>query len=214
MTRIRERPLQSIPCRGCGVVFRDHRRSRAYCSDDCRLLYKAALLFRCCCGVSREFEIVVSFSPADKLVHEADSRRFASGHRACRIKYLESIGRELSCRCVLCDERSPAASKSNGSQRKLKRERSLVYRNHGPEVFERDNLVCQICLLPTDPRAHPSDDMYPTLDHVLQVRWGGSDDLDNLRTAHRWCNIKREHLWGDDQTIREQAEARFSGRVE
>lgn len=58
-------------------------------------------------------------------------------------------------------------------------------------VYGRDELICQICLEPTDPSASPSSDWYPSLDHVVPRSKGGSDRQDNLRTAHRWCNAVR-----------------------
>lgn len=42
---------------------------------------------------------------------------------------------------------------------------------------------------PTDPNARVMDDAYPHIDHVDARTFGGSDDLENLQTAHRFCNI-------------------------
>lgn len=58
-------------------------------------------------------------------------------------------------------------------------------------VYERDHLICQICLEATDPLADPSSDWFPSLDHIVPRSRGGSDDIGNLRTAHRWCNSVR-----------------------
>lgn len=60
-----------------------------------------------------------------------------------------------------------------------------------PEVYRRDGLVCQICLEPCDPNAESSSDWYPSLDHIVPRSKGGSHNLENLRTAHRWCNAVR-----------------------
>lgn len=51
-------------------------------------------------------------------------------------------------------------------------------------VLERDGYTCRIdgCT-----EHGPAD----TADHVIPRAMGGSDDLDNLRAAHRLCNLRR-----------------------
>lgn len=61
------------------------------------------------------------------------------------------------------------------------------------EVYDRDGLVCQLCDEPTEPDSPPMSDWHPTLDHIVMVSEGGSDHVDNLRVAHRWCNVARNH---------------------
>lgn len=61
-------------------------------------------------------------------------------------------------------------------------------------IYERDGYECQICGEATDPSADPWSDWYPSLDHIVPRSQGGSDDDDNLRTAHRWCNAARGDL--------------------
>lgn len=55
----------------------------------------------------------------------------------------------------------------------------------------RDGWVCQICLWPIDPRLKHPDRWSATLDHVVPLSEGGSDDMANLRLAHRYCNRLR-----------------------
>lgn len=61
-------------------------------------------------------------------------------------------------------------------------------------IYERDNWTCQICHEPVEPDANPLSDWFPSLDHIVPRSQGGSDDDDNLRTAHRWCNAVRGDL--------------------
>ena len=68
-------------------------------------------------------------------------------------------------------------------------------------IYDRDGWTCGICLEPVSRTAPPNDPWAPTLDHVLPRALGGSDELDNLRLAHRWCNTvrgKNEWLTIDD----------------
>jgi len=55
-------------------------------------------------------------------------------------------------------------------------------------IYERDGHVCQLCHEPTDEAGGPQGPWWPTLDHILPVSRGGTDEPANLRTAHRWCN--------------------------
>lgn len=61
-------------------------------------------------------------------------------------------------------------------------------------IYASDNWCCQICSEPVDATAHPLSDWYPSLDHIVPRSHGGSDDVTNLRTAHRWCNSVRGDL--------------------
>lgn len=61
-------------------------------------------------------------------------------------------------------------------------------------LFARDSWTCQICDEPVDYLADPLSDWYPSLDHIVPRSKGGTDEIANLRTAHRWCNSVRGDL--------------------
>lgn len=52
-------------------------------------------------------------------------------------------------------------------------------------VWERDGGICGLCSLPV-----PFDRTMHA-DHILLKSMGGSDALENLRTTHRACNLRR-----------------------
>lgn len=58
-------------------------------------------------------------------------------------------------------------------------------------IYVRDSWSCHLCYGRVDVSVPPMNGRYPTLDHVVPKSLGGSDDPDNLRTAHRWCNSAR-----------------------
>lgn len=58
-------------------------------------------------------------------------------------------------------------------------------------VYERDQWSCHLCGEDTNPDAGPSSDWFPSLDHVTPRSMGGDESMENLRTAHRWCNSVR-----------------------
>ena len=63
-------------------------------------------------------------------------------------------------------------------------------------IYERDAWTCGICLEPVADGLPPHDPWQATLDHVVPRSAGGSDEADNLRLAHRWCNAVRSNRAG------------------
>ena len=60
-------------------------------------------------------------------------------------------------------------------------------------IYERDGWVCQICFEPVDRDADVQGDLFPSLDHIVPQSRSAVPDhsVENLRTAHRICNIRR-----------------------
>jgi 5-methylcytosine-specific restriction endonuclease McrA len=61
------------------------------------------------------------------------------------------------------------------------------------QIADRDGHTCGICGGPVD--MHVPGLFGPSIDHVVPVSRGGSNEADNLQLAHRICNIrKRDRL--------------------
>lgn len=56
------------------------------------------------------------------------------------------------------------------------------------EVFKRDNYTCVEC------RARKSDGATLHIDHIIPVSKGGTDELDNLQTLCKDCNLSKSDL--------------------
>lgn len=83
--------------------------------------------------------------------------------------------------------RRPARKKRVKAEPKSKRRRVRITRNKRHLVYVRDNFLCQLCggaVLDQDERS---------LDHLIPVYKGGSDDKENLVLAHKACNAYRRH---------------------
>lgn len=74
---------------------------------------------------------------------------------------------------------------------RLQRAGSKGGRSRWPALIERDGLECWLCHRPVDIAARWNAAVAPTADHVIPLARGGSDDLGNLRLAHRSCNSRR-----------------------
>lgn len=68
-------------------------------------------------------------------------------------------------------------------------------------IFERDGYRCYLCGFRTvsGPTTR-TDPARPTLEHVVPVSRGGLHTADNLRTAHRICN-----MWKGDRAVAPRA---------
>ncbi len=53
-------------------------------------------------------------------------------------------------------------------------------------VFERDSYCCQSC-------RKTNQETELTIDHIIPLARGGSNDLSNLQTLCRSCNLKKRH---------------------
>ena len=62
------------------------------------------------------------------------------------------------------------------------------------DVIDRDRNICQICneIVPSD-LTDPNDPMYPHIDHIVGLSYGGSNLFSNVRLTHRQCNLTRKN---------------------
>ena len=72
-----------------------------------------------------------------------------------------------------------------------RRRRKGRHRIRREEVFQRDDYLCWICGLATNPKARVPELDAPTVDHVIPRAFGGTHDPENLRCAHLSCNSRR-----------------------
>lgn len=192
-----------VACKGCGIIFESHQKSRLFCCYSCNLAFRFAKLGSCVnCEEKVPFEYTIGLDRNEPGTPLGD---FPAQHVPCRAMFLERVGREDDCRCAECKKRKDLTD----SIPKTGQRRATFHGRHRQTVLQRDKFICQICGLPTDPDASPSADQYPTLDHIVRVIDGGDDDSDNLRTAHKWCNTASSSSPFGDSWVQERALVRF-----
>lgn len=57
------------------------------------------------------------------------------------------------------------------------------------EIAERDGYQCQLCGLPVDMAATGRDK--PSIDHIVPLSRGGTDEIQNVELAHFGCNSSK-----------------------
>jgi hypothetical protein len=66
-------------------------------------------------------------------------------------------------------------------------------------LFERDGWKCGICRRKVDPALRYPDPNAPSLDHIVPVADGGTNEPGNLRLTHLRCNCSRGRRGGNEQ---------------
>ena len=82
-------------------------------------------------------------------------------------------------------------------RRKLKSNGNINWNISLKQLYERDKGICYICNKKTDINDYEirndgtfiAGDNYPSIDHLIPVNKGGTHTWDNVRLAHRHCNI-------------------------
>lgn len=59
------------------------------------------------------------------------------------------------------------------------------------EVYERDEWLCGLCLLPVDRTLVYPDPSSASLDHILPLSKGGHHVLENVQLGHLSCNVRK-----------------------
>jgi HNH endonuclease len=202
------------------VTFVSHTKTVAYCSDECKNYANYLRVGGWCwlCDARCEPRPWFYLTLEIRNQTEVMSRSFAHEHAKCLRDFLDGRGRSTNCRCRRCrSEEStlddPDIIRVNKAAGAGARSRAQGYKRHRDLVLARDNWTCAICGVSFDLNARMTDDQYATLDHILPAAEGGSDELDNLRSAHRWCNMARERGFATDAEIRAVARGKFAGRV-
>ncbi len=91
-----------------------------------------------------------------------------------------------------------AASKKlpNSGPARYGAQRGLYDRNRKIIIATQD--ICAICGRPVDKKIQAPDPMSATVDHIIPLSKGGSNELDNLQLAHRCCNrAKGDKLYSE-----------------
>ena len=66
-------------------------------------------------------------------------------------------------------------------------------------IFERDGWKCGICHRKVDRTLRHPDAAAPSLDHIIPVAEGGTNEAANLRLVHLRCNLSRRNRGGNEQ---------------
>lgn len=88
-------------------------------------------------------------------------------------------------------EANPDRGREKSRRRRVRILNGVVEKFTELEIFERDNWICQICLVEVDKTLPFPMSMSKSLDHIIPVAKGGSHTRENVRLAHLVCNMRK-----------------------
>lgn len=150
-------------CAHCGRSFTAKNRARVYCyNETCK---QGAYKKRAAAGIRRLLERTVNCDGCDAtFVSTRPEARWCS--KAC-------------------------ANRHWGNVRARQRRRATTARYIDRAIFDRDGWICHICKASVDPTLPRTHDAGATIDHVIPLSRGGTDEPSNVATAHWRCNREK-----------------------
>jgi 5-methylcytosine-specific restriction endonuclease McrA len=153
----------AVECAQCGTPFTTTYAQAKYCSERCRQTYRNGLT--------------------------STAVRTAKAGRRCA-----HCGGEISVdkdsRAGFCSRRCAVASRNLFVKLATRADRPKA-RAFRASVAERDGWRCQLCGASVDrERTHP-DPWSGSLDHIVPLARGGTNDFANLQLAHLGCNLSK-----------------------
>lgn len=155
-------------CRHCGSEFEPKQERQLSCSYQCGYLYRDSLKPRC--------------------------PEWAAGRRVVREIPCMDCGAPVLSRAnrQSCPDCKAQRNRSTNRRKNAKRKGAPVgVRYTLTELGERDGWSCHLCTEPVDKTLPGTAAQGPTVDHLVPLSKGGTDEFDNVALAHRACNIRR-----------------------
>lgn len=90
-----------------------------------------------------------------------------------------------------CNSAAHQATRQNARKAGEKRPDQLQFR---ALIAERDGWLCGLCGKRVDSSLRHPDPMYGSIDHVVPLAAGGSNEMVNLQLAHLVCNLRKRHM--------------------
>lgn len=156
---------RELNCAHCGDRFTSSKADGKFCSRGCK--------------------------DAHRSKEQAEARMEAKPDRNCPICG-ESIPRTVRADKVFCSQSCTQRARFNSSKadRRLRVEHvGDTIRISRAVIYERDGWVCQLCGEPIDRTLAWPDMMRASVDHIVPVSMGGSNETTNLQAAHMQCNV-------------------------
>jgi hypothetical protein len=215
----RSRRVYFLNCNVCATLFTSPKPGKMCCSKSCAQLHRAKktscewprqlrgksmrVFFIECVTCAKLFS---TSRPEKKCCSESCAQR-RHAHINRRPVYFINC-RDCGCfcsakhysskSCAPCQSvRDYMATKQLSFKRKSRKVASLL-----PYIGARDKWTCHICGDKVKSKIYKNTDkLSPTIDHLIPVAQGGSDDLANLRLAHMICNSSKGKYGGNEQLL-------------
>ena len=147
------------------MVDQSHRSPNRFCSRDCKTV--------------------------QRNLDERSARIASKPDRSC-LHCGDYMPRTMRADAVFCSERCNSSAhqvtRVHAKRAMTPRPTQLTLRL---AIAERTDWNCGICGVPVDRRLMHPDPGYGSIDHIVPLAAGGSNDPENLQIAHLLCNLRK-----------------------
>jgi 5-methylcytosine-specific restriction endonuclease McrA len=172
-SKVKRNDPMTKSCDGCGSEFITRIKAQRFCSTDCRLDYRAS---------QSSTEWRKKNPKKDVYVYDCDWCE----EKIERLTPLGGVKRYHP-------ECSRQAQSARNRIKTVKRQNATVKpsRVWVEMLVETDGSDCQICKEPIDLTLARTSRFGATIDHIIPLSKGGTDEIDNLQLAHWICNNQK-----------------------
>lgn len=167
---------RDVVCERCGLVFVSAKRNARYCTRFCKLEARKAKEKKDRLAVKGDQRRCIRCGEAIPPTMRADAKFCSS---SCNAK-AHAQGRSFRRRAASHDQRETALI-------------SLA------AIAERDRWLCGLCGTRVPPGARHPDPRAPSLDHIVPLSRGGTNEASNLQLTHLICNLQKRDSAKNEQ---------------
>lgn len=176
-----------IPCAGCGELMWRGTGALPPGEAKCNSCWRSEIVHG---SVNRGYRKGCRCAECRQANTEAGREyRAARKQRTGLVQARRTYAPQLPC--VSCGKTVSARS-AKPTCKRCRRGLSIS-RERRQAIYERDGWTCGFCGYDVDRTLGGYDEFGPTLDHIVPRSMGGTDDEDNLRLVHRYCNTARSN---------------------
>lgn len=166
-------------CGQCGGIYMSVKSTQVWCSGKCRESFKTRRR-----RLLSDSLVLGIF----EIANEIPRIFIACVGCGLNLEFDDSPAKKAYC-SVACRGR---AAKRRANRRRSGRVSSDRSYSDG-QIFNRDGWTCHLCGGKVDKSLSRLDSFGATIDHLIPLSRGGSDDIENVATAHRVCNTRRSN---------------------
>lgn len=197
--------MVSVRCLVCGDVFEHSmisiRHGHQTTCQNCKQIEQQLAKERRE-AEKRERQIIAIQTRAKREAEKQNEKLHecpACGQLTTRRKYCSEVCCRNACKSKANQETKRRHNATHEAKRRSRIKSQIVDRDITlKQLFERDNGICWICGMVCDWSDFTKKDdnfiagnLYPSIDHVVELSNGGVHSWNNVKLAHRICNVKR-----------------------
>lgn len=185
-------------CHHCGIDF-VARNGQQWCSNKCRNEKRnkedkslGGRNMACVqCGQSSRNGMICS--------EECQVARWSRKCKDCSAEYMQK--KNTSGKCQRCRKRDRERASSVRLRVRQGKVRVAVNKLSVREVWERDGGVCQLCQKKINWESAWPDSKSMSVDHIVPLSKGGTDEGVNVQAAHLGCNSRKRNKAGSQKRL-------------